>query len=80
MAGRQPNVVQGGDWEAIERHLDSARESCSDAPSLRQSVDELANYLRPQEHHLNYAERLNSGQSIGSGLIEGACENLIDAA
>jgi len=40
-------------------------------------MDELANSLRPQEHHLNYAGRLKIGRSIGSRRIEGACKNLI---
>ncbi|MEO2019815.1 MAG: hypothetical protein ABGZ53_36240, partial [Fuerstiella sp.] len=27
--------------------------------------------------HLNYADQLSDGRSIGSGQIEGACKNLI---
>lgn len=41
------------------------------------SVNGLLDYLAPHQHHLNYAERLVTGQSIGSGQIEGACKNLI---
>ena len=37
----------------------------------------LRNYLAPHAQHLNYAERLAEGRSIGSGQIEGACKNLI---
>jgi len=41
------------------------------------SVNGLLDYLAPHQHHLNYGERLATGQSIGSGQIEGACKNLI---
>ena len=41
------------------------------------ALDELRNYLAPHAHHLNYAERLREGRSIGSGQIEGACKNMI---
>jgi hypothetical protein len=41
------------------------------------AVDLLLEYLRNNEGRLNYAERLAQGRSIGSGLIEGACKNLI---
>jgi hypothetical protein len=38
---------------------------------------ELITYLRPHAGHLPYRERLGRGQSIGSGLIEGACKTVI---
>jgi hypothetical protein len=34
-------------------------------------------YLRKNEGQLNDEERLAAGRAIGSGLIEGACKNLI---
>ena len=43
----------------------------------RQSVESLLNYLRKNKGRLNYCERLRLGRSIGSGLIEGACKNLV---
>jgi hypothetical protein len=43
----------------------------------RKSVRSLLEYLRKHEGRLHYAERLSAGRSIGSGLIEGACKNLI---
>jgi hypothetical protein len=39
--------------------------------------EELIAYLRPHTGHLAYRERLGRGQSIGSGLIEGACKTVI---
>ena len=41
------------------------------------ALHELRNDLAPHAHHLNYAERLRDGRSIGSGQIEGACKNMI---
>jgi hypothetical protein len=34
-------------------------------------------YFEPHEEHTAYAERLRMGQSIGSGLVEGACKQVI---
>ncbi|MCL2711364.1 MAG: hypothetical protein FWE95_10840 [Planctomycetaceae bacterium] len=33
--------------------------------------------MRKNESRLHYAERLAAGRAIGSGLIEGACKNLV---
>ncbi len=35
------------------------------------------NYLKDHEGRLNYALRLKRGQSIGTGMVEGAAKNLI---
>jgi len=43
----------------------------------RESVISLLKYFRGHSSRLNYAERLAQGRSIGSGLIEGACKNLV---
>ena len=43
----------------------------------RAAVDSLLEYLKNNAHRLHYAERLAAGRAIGSGLIEGACKNLI---
>lgn len=37
----------------------------------------LRSYLEPHEEHAGYAERLRMGQSIGSGLVEGACKHVV---
>jgi hypothetical protein len=36
-----------------------------------------AGLLRVAQEHTDYAGRLASGQSIGSGLVEGACKQVI---
>ena len=49
-------------------------------PSLepkRGVVEELTGYLAKHTEHLNYAHRLHTGRSIGSGLVEGAAKNLV---
>lgn len=38
---------------------------------------EVRGYFAPHTEHSNYAERLALGQSIGSGMVEGACKQVI---
>jgi hypothetical protein len=45
--------------------------------SQRESVVSLQKYLGKHSERLNYCERLAAGRVIGSGLIEGACKNLV---
>jgi hypothetical protein len=45
--------------------------------SDRKAVESLLDYLRGNADRLHYAERLATGRPIGSGLIEGACKNLV---
>ena len=40
-------------------------------------LDSLLEYLRTNAQRLPYRERLAAGRAIGSGLIEGACKNLV---
>lgn len=62
-------------WQGIEEFSQRAFETLTAVQ--QKSVNGLLDYLTPHQHHLNYGERLASGQSIGSGQIEGACKNLI---
>ena len=34
-------------------------------------------YLEPHREHSDYAGRLRQGQSIGSGMVEGACKTVV---
>jgi len=43
----------------------------------QEAVISLRDYLSKNAKRLHYAERLLEGRSIGSGLIEGACKNLV---
>ena len=40
-------------------------------------VDSLLDYFRGNSGRLDYCGRLAAGRVIGSGLIEGACKNLV---
>jgi hypothetical protein len=40
-------------------------------------MDDLTTYFSKHHARLNYPHRLHTGQSIGSGMIEGAAKNLI---
>jgi hypothetical protein len=65
-----------GGWPAlIERTAVTRRQLRSRAK--RQALDALEGYFYRQREHLGYAGRLASGQSIGSGLVEGACKQVI---
>jgi len=37
----------------------------------------LTGYFAAHTGRLNYAHRLNTGRSIGSGMVEGAAKNLV---
>lgn len=41
------------------------------------SLAGVLNYLKGHADRMNYAVRLNRGQSIGTGMVEGAAKNLI---
>jgi len=47
------------------------------SPRHRASLDDLCDYLRPHVDHTPYRERLTNGQTIGSGIVEGACKTVI---
>ncbi len=48
-----------------------------DSPIDRSALDELTSYFAVHTERLNYCHRLYTGQSIGSGMVEGAAKNLI---
>ena len=62
-------------WSGMEEFLQHAAATRPETQPA--ALQALRNYLAPHQHHLNYARRLASGQSIGSGQVEGACKNLI---
>lgn len=50
----------------------------SDPPAATQAaLDALTTSFSKHHTRLNYAHRLHTGQSIGSGMVEGAAKNLI---
>lgn len=46
-------------------------------PKLQTAVDHLTTYFSKHTEHLKYCWRLRRGQSIGSGMVEGAAKNLV---
>lgn len=48
-----------------------------DTPAVRSAVEATTNYLAGHTEHLGYFKRLARGQSIGSGMVEGACKQMI---
>jgi len=69
------DVLLKDGWPGIEFFVQQGFEHRTE--TQQQSVNKLLDYLAPHQHHLNYAERLNDGKTIGSGQIEGACKNMI---
>ena len=65
------SILLRSGWSGIAVLLQTAAETAPDA------VAQVRRYLAPHQHHLNYAARLQAGQSIGSGQVEGGCKNLI---
>ena len=59
----------------MERELLSLKVGLKE--SQVKSVDSLLEYFRGNAGRLDYCDRLAVGRVIGSGLIEGACKNLV---
>ena len=70
------NILISESWTGIAESIAVTRRRFR-SPKKRESLNALLNYLAAHVDHLNYADRLASGLSIGSGQIEGACKNLI---
>jgi hypothetical protein len=69
-------VLLSSGFSGIERELQSLLQGKL-TKARRESVVSLQNYLRKHSGRLHYSERLAAGRAIGSGLIEGACKNLV---
>jgi hypothetical protein len=69
-------ALLGGGWGAIDAFLAASRGQVR-AAGKRQALDGLRGYFGRQREHLGYAGRLARGQSIGSGLVEGSCKQVI---
>jgi hypothetical protein len=72
-------VLLSEGFSGMERALQSLEDELQDESKKvqRTSVISLREYLSGHSDRLNYAERLLAGRPIGSGLIEGACKNLV---
>lgn len=72
---RRRCLLRGG-ARALLNVLAEERKATS-SPRKRAALDALHTYLEPHLDHTPYRERLLAGQTIGSGLVEGACKNVI---
>ncbi|MFL5245249.1 MAG: ISLre2 family transposase [Gemmataceae bacterium] len=77
-AGRLAMLRDG--WWGLCEHLGQTVEQpppTEPPAAVQAAVDGLTTYFAKQQDHLDYCLRLRNGQSIGSGLVEGACKNTI---
>ena len=72
--GRRALLTAGA--AGVQAHLAAARAQARSA-ARRAALDDAAGYFERRADSLGYAERLAGGQSIGSGLVEGACKQVI---
>ena len=72
--GRQRLLCDG--WWGLCEHL-GATLAKDNAAWRQEIVDGLTNYFAKHRDRLGYCQRLYMGRSIGSGMIEGACKQLI---
>jgi hypothetical protein len=72
---RRRVLLQGG-ASALLNLLTQERKTLR-SPRQRASLDDLSAYLRPHVDHTPYRQRLANGQTIGSGMVEGACKTVI---
>jgi hypothetical protein len=71
-------VLLSEGFEGIERELLLVLKGLTKGQSKkRREVNKLLKYFRRNKGRMNYRERLEQGRAIGSGLIEGACKNLV---
>jgi hypothetical protein len=63
-------------WAGLCDHLGKTLESAYGEDG-RKPLDELTSYFAVHTGRLNYCHRLYTGQSIGSGMVEGAAKNLV---
>ena len=48
------------------------------APEVQEEYDRLLNYLRSNEHRMDYPAYLKRGWQIASGAIESACKRVVN--
>lgn len=72
--GRELLLSDG--WAGLCDHLGQTL-TPHDDPSDRAPLDAMMGYFGKHTERLNYCHRLYTGQSIGSGMVEGAAKNLV---
>jgi hypothetical protein len=64
-------------YDGLCGYVHSSLEWVANRCGLEEATPGLLNYLCGHRERLNYAQRLARGEPIGSGMIEGACKQLI---
>jgi hypothetical protein len=72
--GRQRLLAEGA--TGVADHVARARARVR-STAKRAALADVARYFARRADYLGYAQRLACGQSIGSGLVEGACKQVI---
>lgn len=72
-AGRRALLTAGA--AGVQAHL--AAQAGTRSAARRVALAEVARYFERRAESLGYAARLAAGQSIGSGMVEGACKQVI---
>jgi hypothetical protein len=67
-------VLQDGWWGLCERIGQTLLEQ---GEATREPLEEMLGYFSKHTSRMNYCARLYAGRTIGSGMVEGACKNLI---
>jgi len=70
------SILLAEGWPGIAAELESAH-GATRSRKKRNSIDSLRKYLGNHTQHLDYAAQLATGRTIGSGMVEGACKNVI---
>lgn len=78
-AQAQLKIVLEHNGPALIQHLESEQRVYRDEPNQQEAIEKLLGYLRPNRDRMWYADRLRSGQTIGSGQIESGCKTTIGA-
>ncbi len=73
---RGRDLLLSDGWAGLCDHLGQTLVT-DNRPDGRAALDELTSYFAGHTGRLNYCHRLYTGQSIGSGMVEGAAKNLI---
>jgi hypothetical protein len=71
--GRTQLLAEG--WTGLCR-LVAEEYTVGDTPERRTALEQLVGYFAKHTQRLSYAERLRSGQAIGSGVVEGQAKTL----
>ena len=69
-------ALLGDGWHGVQEQI--GRTLCDPISDVgRTAIESLTRYLASHSTRLNYRVRLARGETIGSGLIEGACKQMI---